>query len=273
MEQVLMSPQNPRVKADAKLHDRGERRARGECIVEGWAEVTLALDSGAVCRTLYWCRARAKAGEEALAARCARKGIPCQEVGEQAMARLAYREHPDAWLGIFAMPAASLADFWRRSLPGADGAPLYVLAEDLEKPGNIGAILRSADAAGANGFIAAQTRTDLGNPNVVRSSKSAVFALPCAEAANDEALAWLREHHVRIVAATPSATKSYWDADLRGPVALAIGAEKEGLSKFWLDQADEQLLIPMGGRVNSLNAAQAATLLLYEAARQRRSKA
>lgn len=273
MEQELSSIHNPRVKAIARLSDRGERRSTGLCLVEGRGEILTAISAGVVLDTLFYCLELARPGDEALHGPCQRGGAQIVRVSAAVMAKMAYREHPDGYLLLVRFPDTSLPTFLARSealVRTSRQAGLYVLAEDVEKPGNLGAVLRSADAAGAHGFVAAQTRTDLANPNVVRSSKAAVFALPCAEASNADSLAWFRSQGVRVVAASPSARKIYWDVDLGGPVVIAVGAEKEGLSDFWMDQADEKVLIPMAGKVNSLNLAQAATLFLYEAARQRR---
>jgi TrmH family RNA methyltransferase len=129
--------------------------------------------------------------------------------------------------------------------------------------------LRTADAAGVDALIAAAPLTDWGNPNIVRSSKGALFTIPVAAADNQQTIAWLRQHHIQIVAATPQATQLYTDIDLRGPVAIAVGTEKTGLSETWLDQADVQVRIPMVGKVNSLNVATATALLVYEVVRQR----
>lgn len=238
--------------------------------MEGRAEIITALEAGARVDTLFWCPELARPGEDSLREVCSRAGAQVIRVTAQVMIKMAYREHPDGCLLLAQSPDTSLASFEARCKRPTTAPGLYVLAEDVEKPGNLGAVLRSADASGAWGFVAAQTRTDLGNPNVLRSSKAAVFALPCAEADNPSSLAWFRGRGVKIVAATPSADKVFWDVDLTGPVVIAVGAEKEGLSDFWMDQADEKVLIPMAGRVNSLNLAQAATLFLYEAARQRR---
>jgi TrmH family RNA methyltransferase len=130
--------------------------------------------------------------------------------------------------------------------------------------------LRTADAAGVNALISCDPVTDLGNPNVVRASKGAVFSVPVAEAGTAETLAWLRAYGIRTIAATPQAKLSYTEVDMRGPVAIAVGAEKPGLSPAWLDGADFGVLIPMVGRVNSLNVSIASALLIYEAIKQRR---
>jgi TrmH family RNA methyltransferase len=147
--------------------------------------------------------------------------------------------------------------------------PLLVVAEAVEKPGNLGALLRTCDAAGVTAVIVCDPTTDLNNPNVVRSSRGTLFTVPVVEAASAETIAYLKAHGIAIVAATPAASRAHIAADLRGPVAIAVGTEDAGLSDAWLSQADLAVRIPMRGRVNSLNVATAAALLIYEAVRQR----
>jgi len=150
---------------------------------------------------------------------------------------------------------------------------LLLVAEAVEKPGNLGALLRSADAAGVEGVIVCDPTTDVGNPNVIRSSKGTLFSVPVVEASSAETLDWLRQHKIMVVAASPQASLVYTEADWRGPAAVVVGTEKEGLSPLWLEAADVVVRIPMQGRVNSLNVATAATLLIYEAVRQRTGRA
>jgi TrmH family RNA methyltransferase len=148
-------------------------------------------------------------------------------------------------------------------------APLLVVAEAIEKPGNLGTILRSADAAGAHAVIVCDRCTDINNPNVVRASIGTLFSLPVVEAAGDEALDWLAGRSIRTVAASPHAAALYTEADLAGGVAIVLGTEQYGLSERWMRRADLTVRIPMLGQADSLNVASAATLLLYEAVRQR----
>lgn len=271
---TVTSLQNPRIKSIARLHDRRERRETGLMLVEGFHELSLAWQAGLRLRSLVLCPELLgrEAGETALLDQINTSGAEILEVNRAVMEKLAYREHPDAWLGIAPCPAMDLAGLGRilDSRPGK--APLLVLAENLEKPGNLGAILRSADAAGADGVLVCQGRTDVFNPNVVRSGKGSLFALPVVECSNAEADAWLAGRGIAVFAASPEGQAGYWQTDLAVPAALAVGAEKEGLSEFWMTGQRTLVSIPMYGRVNSLNVAQAATLLLYEAARQRQAR-
>ena len=143
-----------------------------------------------------------------------------------------------------------------------------MIAESIEKPGNLGTILRSADGVGADGVIVCDRCTDIYNPNVVRASVGTLFTLPVVEAGSEETLQWLKDNKVQIVAATPAASAVFTEVDLSGPVAIVVGTEQLGLSNFWMEQADIQVKIPMRGAADSLNVATATTLLLYEVVRR-----
>ena len=146
---------------------------------------------------------------------------------------------------------------------------LYLVAERIEKPGNLGAILRSADAAGANGIIVCDKCTDIYNPNVITASTGTLFSVPLAESSSAEAATWLKKNGIRTLAATPHTDKNYTEVDMAAGIAIIVGAEQYGLSNFWLDNADLKVKIPMLGLADSLNVATATTILLYESARQR----
>ena len=143
------------------------------------------------------------------------------------------------------------------------------MAEGIEKPGNLGTILRSLDAAGGNGLLLADKGTDIFNPNVVRASIGTLFSTPIVETDSKSAIAFLKKQGIKIVAATPSAQKLYTEEDLTGPLAIAMGCEQLGLSDLFMQEADIQVKIPMLGAADSLNVAMATTLMLFEAVRQR----
>jgi TrmH family RNA methyltransferase len=147
--------------------------------------------------------------------------------------------------------------------------PLVIVAESIEKPGNLGAILRTADAAHVDALLVCDPRVDVWNPNVVRASRGSLFNVPVVECDNASALAWLKSRKTHIVAATPSANALYTDVDLREPAAIAVGTEDEGLTDFWILNADVKVKIPMMGKVNSLNVSVSTALIVYEAVRQR----
>lgn len=261
---LITSLQNPKVKHVVALRERRERDRSGLMRVEGFEELSLALMSGARPTTLFFCRELFRDPEqERMVDRVQQAGADIIEVSEPVFAKMSYRDGPDGWLATF--PLLNTALHTLQIGPN----PFVIVAEAVEKPGNLGAMLRTADAAGVDAVIAVAPQTDWGNPNIVRSSKGALFSVPVAAANSQETLAWLRQHELQIVAATPQATTNYTEADLRGPVAIAVGEEKHGLSDTWLTEADIQVRIPMVGQVNSLNVATATALLVYEVVRQR----
>lgn len=255
----ITSLQNPRVKHIVKLReDKRQRQKDGLILVEGGDELTLAIECGFNPVTLL--------SAPELAGRALT--VPNAEsitVSRAVFEKISYRENPDGWLGIFRAPKRSLDDLTLTE------TPLVLVAESVEKPGNLGAILRTADAVKVDAVLVCDPRVDLWNPNVIRASRGAVFAVPVVEVDSPAALDWLRSRKMRILAAAPSADGDYASVDMKIPLAIAVGTEDEGLTEFWMKNADARVKIPMLGKVNSLNVSIAAALLLYEARRQRRS--
>lgn len=261
---LISSLQNPRVKEAVALRERRGREKSGLMLVEGFHELALAVQAQTVPTAVFCCLERIRPEESELLEHFRRHRIPLFAVTAAVLGKLAYREHPDAWLAIAPIPKRSLSEL---QLPEV---ALLVVAESIEKPGNLGAILRSADAAGADALILCDPTTDLYNPNVVRASKGTIFRVPVVEASSAATLAFLRQRQIFVAAATPAGTVEYWDTDLQRSVAIAVGTEKAGLSPLWMEGADARVTVPMCGAVNSLNVAQALTLFLFEARRQRR---
>jgi RNA methyltransferase, TrmH family len=204
-------------------------------------------------------------GQSALVERARSLGASTIRCSRAAFEKVAYREGPDGFLAVVPVAGVPLD---RLDLPPD---PLVLVCEGLEKPGNLGAVLRTAEAAGVAAVVAADPVTDWGNPNVVRASKGTVFSVPVAAASTEDVLAWLQRNGIRLVATTPDTDTAHTAVDYRGAVAIAVGTEKEGLTDRALAAADERVRIPMVGRVNSLNAATAAAVVVYEAVRQRSS--
>ncbi len=264
---MLTSVANPRVKALVRLRKRSSRDDRGLTLVEGYDELALALEGGG--RPVELFVAPELAGPDPLGvADRVRKlpGATITQVSRNVFARISYRDSPDGWIAVLPTPGCPLADL------DVGPAPLLLVCESIEKPGNLGAMLRTAEAAGVSAVISAAPVTDFGNPNVVRASKGTVFTVPVAADSSPAVLAWLRASRAAIVVTTPAGTRTPDQADLTGPVALVIGSESSGVTSLWLDAADATVRIPMYGHVNSLNAAAAAAVVLYEANRQRGSR-
>jgi len=262
--EVITSVANPRVKQLVELRKRRTRDATGHTVIDGYDEIRLALDAGVTIDALYFCpelvNDPARLG---LADTIARRGTAVVRLGRAAFGKASYRESPDGWLAQVALPAGRLSEL---RLPPQ---PLVLVAESIEKPGNLGAMLRTAEAAGVDAVVAASAVTDWGNPNVVRASKGTVFALPIASAPTGQVIEWLRSTGCSIVVATPDAERLATDVDLTGAVAIVVGAEHAGVSDLWRAAAERSVRIPMSGRVNSLNVATSAAVMVFEAVRQR----
>ena len=253
----ITSLQNPRVKHIVKLRD--DKRQRGEdgvMLVEGYDEIQLALSAGHRPRTLL-------SAPELVSRQMGGIDAESLTVNRAVFEKMSYRENPDGWLAVFPIPRTSLDDL------NLGAAPLVIVAEAIEKPGNLGAILRTADAADVDALLVCDPRVDVWNPNVVRASRGAVFSVPVVECDNASALKLLKARNIRVLAATPSADMVYSEMDLRDSVALAVGTEDDGLTDFWMSNADVKVRIPMMGKVNSLNVSVSTALIVYEAIRQR----
>ena len=260
----ITSLQNPRVKNVVRLRQRAARDEQGLMIVEGYREIMRAVENRRFPTALFYCRDFFLGkNEPELIEKCRAAGAEIISCASPVFAKMAYRERPEGLLAL--VPQLNL----RPDALQLPADPLLVVAEAIEKPGNLGTILRSADAAGADAVIVCDRCTDINNPNAVRASLGAIFTVPVAEASSAEVTAWLREKKIQVLAASPHAALDYTRADLRRGTAIVVGAEQYGLSESWMRAADLQVRIPMRGQIDSLNVAAAATILLFEAARQR----
>ena len=240
---MITSPDNPRVKDVLRLRKSRERRRSGLFIAEGPREVERARAAGLAVHATYFAPELLHWNEG-------------EEVSARVLAKMAYRAEPEGVLAVFEIP--------HREVP-AD-ASLILVAVGIEKPGNLGAMARTADAAGADALLVGDASADPWNPNAIRASTGAVFTLPIADVTLDD----VRALSLRKIAAVVGASKRYTDADLTKPTAIIVGSEDEGLSAEWRSAADEQVAIQMSARTaDSLNAATSAGLLLFEAVRQR----
>ena len=265
MRTELTSPANPKVKYVVKLRSCSTREETGEMIVEGFRECRRALDNGYRPRAIFHCPELylKNENEPQLVMDAERAGADVFLCSRTAFVKMAYKERPDGLLMVGPHVAKRLSDL---VLPPH---ALVIVTESIEKPGNLGTILRSADAAKVAAVIVCDRTTDIHNPNVVRASTGTMFSVPVVEASSDEALAWLKARGFKILAATPHAEKLHFEVDLTGNVAIALGAEQYGLTQKWMDGAELRVRIPMLGLADSLNVSAAATILVYEAVRQR----
>ncbi len=262
----IRSPQNERVKHVVRLlRDATARREDGLTVVEGSREVARAVENGWVPAEVYIDAARIGAQACALALDVESRGIHLYRCDGDVFQKMSYRENPDGLLAVGPIAGGALDDL---ALPND---ALVLVASGVEKPGNLGALLRTADGAGADAVIVCSPAPDLGNPNLIRASIGTIFYLPVVETTSDLAAAWLRKHGVRVVTTEPAVSLSYTEADLTGAIAIVVGAEDEGLPQEWKQGADLRVRIPMLGKNDSLNVSVAAAVLLYEAVRQRGS--
>jgi RNA methyltransferase, TrmH family len=261
---TLTSTHNPRFRAALALREARDRRATGRILVDGGREIGRALAAGVRGRELWLApdRLRDPEAEDALAAAGA-AGVPVVAVTPELLARLAFGDRDDGLVLVADAPSTRLADL---ALPPV---PLVGVLEAVEKPGNLGGVLRSADGAGLDALIVADPRSDPWNPNCIRASLGAVFSVPLAVCTAGEALDLLRARGLGIAAAWVGASVPYTEADLTGPLAIVLGSEANGLSPAWSGPGIRAIHIPMRGRADSLNVSASAAILFYEALRQR----
>ena len=262
-ELIITSASNPRLRQIAALRRRRDRDREGLTLVDGFEELSLALDSGVRPRTLFWCPELMSQAAAEVVERCREAGAQTLQLSRVAFEKVAYREGPDGVLAV--VPGVERTTSELEAPPDV----LALVCQAVEKPGNLGAMLRTADAAGVGAVIASDPVADWGNPNLIRASKGTVFSVPVAADSTATTLEWLRENGIALVATTPDTDLLHTDVDYTGPVAIAVGTEKTGLDDAMLTAATHRVRIPMRGRANSLNVATSAAIVLYEAVRQR----
>ncbi len=298
----ITSIQNPRVKNAVRLRDRRHREKQGRILIDGSRELLRAIDAGVKLLETFVCRPlRENEDSQRLLAALPQSGGEVLEVSEAVFEKLAFGRRAEGVLGVAETPRNTLDSLigggWHGHLarvpgntgetpvpPGRGGSstatptdnttatptlPLVAVLEGVEKPGNVGAVLRSADAAGVSALIAADPRTDLYNPNAIRASLGTIFTMPVCEATSDDALAWLRKNDFRIFAARVDSAVDYTEVDYRGPTAIVLGSEAEGLSSLWTGEDIRAVRLPTLGAADSLNVSATAAVLFYEALRQR----
>ena len=261
---IITSLQNPKIKEVVKLRKRMSRTDSEALVVEGYRELRRALDNHWAPLSLFYCPDYFLGKNEGtIIELCQKSGATLYECSAEVFEKIAYRDRPEGLLAVGPQIKLALENL---VLPEA---PLLLVAAGIEKPGNLGTMLRTADAAGVNGVIVCDRCTDINNPNVVRASIGTLFCVPVVETTSEAAIAWLKAKGIQIIAATPAATMSYAKIDMKLPTAIVVGSEQYGLENIWFEKADQKVIIPMFGQCDSLNVSAAATILLYEAVRQR----
>ena len=256
----ITSLQNSKVKQLVLLQQKSsERRKTGLFVVEGRRELEHCLEAGYEIASIFYCPQLLP--EKTLASNLL--SLTSYEVTREVYEKIAYRGSTEGVVAVVRSRQLTLAD-----LPEQE-RPLYVVLERVEKPGNLGAVLRSADAAHADAVIVCDPLTDLYNPNLIRSSIGAIFSVPCVACTSEECISFLKSRGVRILTAQLQDSHLYYDTDMRCGTAIVMGTESTGLTDTWRRAADAHIRIPMLGRLDSLNVSVSAAILLFEAVRQR----
>ncbi|HRX81407.1 MAG TPA: RNA methyltransferase [Pirellulaceae bacterium] len=264
MTDPITSRNNPRIKLAAKLRDRRARREQQRIIIDGVREIGRALDAGVEFIEAFVCEAGIN--DDQLPRRLAEKGCDIVVVNQSVLDKIAFGDRSDGIVAVAKPPQKDL-----NSLTLQDEMLVAVL-ENVEKPGNIGAVLRSADAAGLSAVIVADAGTDLYNPNSIRASAGTIFSMPIVACSSEEALSWLRQHGFNVVATRVDGAVDYTNVSYSGRYAIVLGSEADGLSDAWEGNDITAVLLPMRGVGDSLNVSVTAAVLFYEALRQRASQ-
>ena len=254
---MITSKSNPKIKNVVKLQKSSERREQNRIIIEGRREIERAVACGFIVDTLFVCNDILKESVNIAA-------NYVEEVTLEVFEKIAYREGSDGLLALAIPKYADLKSFKPQK------KPLIIVLETVEKPGNLGAIMRTADAAGVDAVIIADPRTDLYNPNAIRASIGTIFSVPLFACSSEECINWLRENDIKIYCTYLKASIDYLEADFRQGSAIVMGTEATGISDIWVDAADQNLIIPMNGIADSLNVSVTTAIVVFEAIRQRR---
>ena len=275
---MITSTQNPRIKHLLLLQQKSsQRKAEGLFVVEGRREVEHCIAAGFTLRTAFVCEEIAQPpscspeveglpGKPPLGEVWWGSGVEIVPVSPNVYERIAYRGGTEGIVAVVEERRLGLRDLQ------LSASPLIVVLESVEKPGNLGAVLRSADAAGADAVIVCDPLTDLYNPNLIRSAVGAVFTVPCVTCTTEECIAFFKEKGIRILTAQLQDSRLYYDTPMTDGTAIVMGTEATGLTDQWRKAADAHIRIPMLGRLDSLNVSVSAAILLFEAVRQRQEK-
>jgi len=262
---MITSLQNPRVKDAIRLRNARQRQRQGRIVIDGVRELARALQAGVRMIEIFICEPLLSGEESRLLLKTLETcGGELLSVSEAVFHKMAFGSRAEGLLGVAETPQRTLQD-----LKLSKNNPLIAVLEGVEKPGNIGAVLRSADAAGVSALIVADARTDLYNPNAIRASLGTIFTVPVCEATSEETIAWLRENKISIVAARVDGPVPYTEIDYRRPTAVVLGSEAEGLTSTWTAADITAIRLPMQGAADSLNVSATAAVIFYEALRQR----
>ncbi|MBN1338178.1 MAG: RNA methyltransferase [Bacteroidales bacterium] len=261
----ITSTKNPGIRNLIRLQKNRNRKKEMLFVVEGMREILMALEAGFMVNSLFFCPDLSGEALPEPLHTVLSKHEKVFEISQEVFRVIAYRENREGLIAVFR------ADNRGLSTISLQPQSMVVVLETVEKPGNLGAIVRTAEAAGCDALLVCNPQTDIYNPNVIRSSLGCIFRMPVVACSNEEALEWLRNNDFRITATWLEACKSIFSADMLGNIAVVMGSEADGISDFWIQNSDVKVIIPMYGRVNSLNVSAATAMVIYECLRQRNS--
>ena len=269
----ITSAQNPRIKHLLALQQKSSlRREEGLFVVEGRRELEHCIHAGMQVESVYCLDGTDLSQFSSLNSKLSTLNWNLTQVSDSVYERIAYRGSTEGIVAVIRTPQPhTLESLLQQEGRGVNGKPLFVVLESVEKPGNLGAILRSADAANATGVIVCDPLTDLYNPNLIRSSIGAIFTVPTVACTSQQCISFLKEHGIQILTAQLQDSHLYYDTPMSGPTAIVMGTESTGLTDVWRQAADAHIRIPMLGQLDSLNVSVSAAILLFEAVRQRQS--
>jgi len=277
----ITSAQNPRIKHLLALQQKSAlRREEGLFVVEGRRELEHCIQAGMQVESIFCLNPDEVTSYlssliyhlSSLNSKLSTLNWSLTQVSDFVYSRIAYRGSTEGIIAVIRTPQPlTLESLLQQKGRGVNGQPLFVVLERVEKPGNLGAILRSADAANATGVIVCDPLTDLFNPNLIRSSIGAVFTVPTVACTSAECISFLKQNGIQILTAQLQDSHLYYDTPMSGPTAIVMGTESTGLTDVWRQAADAHIRIPMLGQLDSLNVSVSAAILLFEAVRQRQS--
>ncbi len=256
---VITSHHNEKIKKIIKLKKSSERKSSKLFLIDGHKEIQSAIRSGVKIEKIYFCRSFFR-GKDLRFRRISNKLV---EVDEKAFKKISYPQNPDGYMAV-----AKFFDLHISNI-ALNKNPIIIILESVEKPGNLGAILRTADASGVDGVIITDPTVDVFNPNVIRASRGTVFTNQVAVGTKEEVVGWLAKRNINIFVTTPSAKKNYINSNYKKSCALVFGTEHSGLSDFWINSAFEKIKINMLGKIDSLNVSVSVAIIIFEALRQR----
>jgi len=266
MDSKLTSLQNTRVRQAQRLRSKRGRQQQGKIIIDGGREILRAANAGCQIIEVFLCPEWSEAaGSESLCQQVIDHGLPIVSVTETIMQRLAYGDRTDGLVAVALAPAPTPLSTWD---PPSEG--LVAVLEKVEKPGNVGALIRTADASGVTALVLADAASDLYSPNTIRASIGTVFSFPVFQATAESTLSWLQQHEFQIWACQVDGKTEYHAVDWQGKAALVLGSEAYGLTPVWNTEGVDSVVLPMLGTADSLNVSITGAVLFYEALRQRR---